>query len=230
MTPTWEIYDAAAPLAAHQWGKPSVRMLVVGLGEGELLVVSPLRKLPEESWAQLESWGRVRWLLAPNAFHNLGLEPWQARFPDARIVAHPRALPRLRKRLPQLQFGELDELRARLPSHVRLLEPPGAKQGETWLAVDDPTTRSWFVADSFVNESKLPGALGLFMRVMGFRTGLIANPFFMRFFTPDKAAYARWLEGEFEARPPQRFIPSHGALVEGDTLVDQLRSALAKRL
>ena len=113
-TDLWEIHDPTLPLATAIYSRQHVRMAVIGIGNGELLIVSPGTSMSDASWARVAAWGTPRFLLAPNHFHNAGLARWQARFPNATIVAHPRAQARLRKKLPGHTISDLAPLQAAL--------------------------------------------------------------------------------------------------------------------
>ena len=224
----WQLHDESVLLATTTYGPQRARMAVIAIGaigEGDLLIVSPGTGMSDAAWARVAAWGAPRFLLAPNHFHNAGLAKWQARFPDAQIVAHPRAQARLRKKLPGHTITDLADLQAALPPDVRVFSPPGAKQGETFVSVQRPTGPAWFVTDALVNESKLPGGpTGLIIRLFGFRTGLMTNPFFKRFFLADRPAYKQWLLAELGRDRPTLFIPSHGDPLHGPDLVDRLRA------
>jgi len=73
----------------------SLRSVAVELHDGGLAVVSPIRTLETDAVAQLAELGPVRFLVAPNHYHHLGLAAWRERFPDARVVCAPAAHPRL---------------------------------------------------------------------------------------------------------------------------------------
>ncbi len=222
----WEVYAAAIPFAGCIYGRQRVRMAVVGLGDGDLLVISPGVPRDERAWEQLAAWGKPRFLLAPNHFHHMGIPAWVQRFPDVTVVAAARALPRLHKQLPGHRLADLSALQAVLPDHVRVFGPPMAKQGETWVAVTTSAGVAWFVTDALVNEARLPkGALGLLMRLVGFRTGLMTNPFFKRFFLANRAAYKAWMKAELERDQPTLFVPSHGQVVRGANVCELLQHA-----
>ncbi|MDI3291529.1 hypothetical protein [Polyangium sp. 15x6] len=224
----WEIYDAALPFAGatYKFGPQRVRMAVVGLGGGALLVVSPGTDLSEAHWERLSRWGTPRFLLAPNHFHHAGLAAWKARFPDAKVVAHPRAQALLRIKRRGIPIEDLSLLEAALPDGIRVFSPPMAKQGETWVSVKTNEGAAWFVTDGILNEERLPrGLLGLFLRVAGFRPGLMTNPFFKRFFLEDKAAYKAWVRAELDRDRPVLFVPSHGAPLRGADVGERLRAA-----
>jgi hypothetical protein len=200
-------------------------MAVIGLGGGALLVVSPGTPVSEAQWEKLSQWGTPRFLLAPNHFHHIGIPAWKARFPDATVVAHPRALARLRKKVPGVTIEDLAPLEAALPEGVRVFGPPMAKQGETWVSVKTKEGAGWFVTDGIVNEQRLPGGLtGVIIRLAGFRTELMTNPFFKRFFLADKAAYKAWIGTELDRDNPVLFIPSHGAPLRGPDVSSRLRA------
>ena len=223
---TWDIYDEALPFAGAIYGKQRVRMALFGLGGGALLVVSPGTSMTDADWSRVEGLGTPRFLLAPNCYHNGGLASWKARYPQATVVAHPRAQARLRKQVPGVTIEDLSLLEAALPEGMRVFGPPMAKQGETWVSAKTSSGVAWFVTDSIVNEPRMPpGVVGTVMWLAGFRAGLITNPLFKRFFLKDKPAYKAWVSAELERDRPTLFVPSHGAPLRGTTVVEQLRAA-----
>lgn len=222
----WEVYDAELPLLAARYGSNRARMAVIGLGGSELLVVSPGAIADEQHWAQLAKYGKPALLLAPNHFHNSGLAVWAARFPQAKVVAAAGALPRLRKKLPALNIGDVAEVAEQLPSTIRLMQPPTAKQGELWLSIATSGGQAWFVTDGLINERRLPpGPLGVLIWLVGFRAGLMTNPLFKRLFLADKQRYKAWVLEQLEADPPQLFLPSHGQPLRGPDVASRLRQA-----
>lgn len=217
---TWEVFDDDLPLLGGIYSRARVRMTVVGLGGGDLLIVSPGKVRDEASFEALERRGRPRWLLAPNHFHNGGLATWKKRYPDIRVAAHPRAHKRLSKQVPDLgAIDDLDALGAALPEGVRVFGPPMARQGETWIAAKTSAGTAWLVCDAIVNDRKLPW----FLWVLGFRPRLMTNPFFKRLFVESKADYKRWFLSELDNDPPAVLIPSHGGVERGADLVERLR-------
>jgi len=224
---TWEIYDAEVPFAGAVYGPQRARMAVIGLGGGALLVVSPADTLSDAQWDQLARWGTPRFILAPNRYHTVGITAWKERFPAAAVVAHPRAHARLRKKVPGVAIDDLAPLEAALPQGVRIFSPPMAKQGETWVSVKTRDGAAWFVTDGIVNQERLPGGpVGLFLRLVGFRTRLMVNPFFKRLFLSDKAAFKAWASAEIEKDTPALFVPSHGAPLRGLDLRARLEAAI----
>lgn len=201
-----------------RYGPQKVRMVALQLRDGGSVVLSP-GACDEATLAEVAAWAPPRFLLAPNHFHNGGIALWKRRFPDAAVVAHPVAQPRLRRQVPGVEFGGLEALEAALPDGARLLCPPGARQGETWLSAPCGEGRAWFVTDALVNEPRLaPGPLGWGMWLVGFRPGLIVNPFFRRFFLDDARAFAAWTRERLAEDTPTVFVPSHGRIVHEEAV------------
>jgi len=212
--------DDELPLLGAHYGSMRVRMTAVGIGNGNLLVVSPGKPRDEAILDELERRrGTPRWLLAPNHFHNEGLGYWKRRYPNIRVAAHERAHARLLKRAPELgRIEDLDALRAELPEGIRLFGPPTAKQGETWVAAKTRQGTAWIVCDGIVNDRKYPWAMWL----LGFRPRLMTNPLFKRLFV-QKADYKRWVIEQLEQDPPSVLVPCHGRVERGPDLAEQLR-------
>jgi hypothetical protein len=200
-------------------------MAVIGLGGGALLVVSPGAPLRDTWWEQLSRWGTPRFLLAPNHYHNAGVAAWKERFPEAAVVADPRAHARLRKKVPGVAIEDLAPLEAALPEGMRVFGPPMAKQGETWVSMNTKEGAAWFVTDGIVNSERLPrGAMGLVFRLIGFRSELMTNPLFKRLFLADKAAYKAWVGAELDRDQPVLFVPAHGEAIRGEDVCSRLRA------
>ncbi len=224
---TWDIYDPTLPLAGIRYADIKARMLLVGLGDGQLLAVSP-GTIDDAAFAEVDKWGKVTWLLAPNHFHWWGLSIWKKRYPDVRVVAHPNALPGLRKKVKGLEIGDVADLKAVLPKHVKLHHPPSAKQGETWVQVQMTTGRALFVTDGIINEQRLPRPpVGWIMKLLGFREELMTNPAFKRFFLRDKEEYKAWVAALLQNEPPTYYIPAHGQSFHGPGTASRLSAANA---
>jgi hypothetical protein len=76
------------------------RSLAVRCPDGALAVLSPLPD--DEARRDVAALGPVRFLVAPNSFHHVGLASWAAAFPDARSFLAPG----LRARRPELPGGD----------------------------------------------------------------------------------------------------------------------------
>lgn len=223
----WEVLEETLPVVGALYGAQQARTIAVGLGDRGLVVVSPGVPIVEAGFVDLARFGTPRFLLAPNSLHNAGLATWSARYPDAVVVAHPRAIRRLHKQVPSVRVEDLARLEAALPPSVRLFSPPMTKQGETWLSLALPHHRAWFVVDGILNLERLPpGPLGWVLRLLGFRAGLFANRFFQRRFVTDRAALRAWILAALDRDRPTMLIPAHGEILVGDDVTDRLRAVV----
>ncbi|MEL7028546.1 MAG: DUF4336 domain-containing protein [Pseudomonadota bacterium] len=66
----------------------TTRMTVVLLESGGVWLHSPVRPTPERQQA-VERLGPVEHLVAPNKVHSLGVAPWRAAYPSAKVWASP---------------------------------------------------------------------------------------------------------------------------------------------
>lgn len=66
----------------------TTRMTVIRLESGGLWVHSPVAPTPERRRA-VDALGPVEYLVAPNKIHSLGVNPWKAHYPSARVWASP---------------------------------------------------------------------------------------------------------------------------------------------
>ena len=66
----------------------TTRMTVVRLETGGVWLHSPVRPTPERCRA-VDELGPVEHLIAPNKIHSLGVEPWKALYPSAKVWASP---------------------------------------------------------------------------------------------------------------------------------------------
>lgn len=113
MTETLTHDDALVPFAEGVWigtaparilGMPlTATMAVLRLGDGSLLIYSPVHMTPERR-AAVEALGRVSHLYAPNLYHHLWLGEWASAFPPARVHA-PQGLG---KKRPNLRIDRLN--------------------------------------------------------------------------------------------------------------------------
>jgi hypothetical protein len=201
-----------------------LRTVALELPGGGTCVISPTRGI--DPAPIVERAGDVRYLLAPNHFHYMGIAPWLEKCPRALPVCGPVARPRLTKKV-EIPWTDLEELAAALPEDASLLEPEGTRNGEVWLRVGS----TWVVCDAFFNLPVMPsGALGIFCRLTSMAPGLKIGGTWKYLALKDRTKYAAWLERTLEQHPPERLIASHGAIAEGADLADQIRALVRARL
>src|SRR5687767_13535583 len=81
------------------------RMTVVRLNDGSLVVHSPIEGNAHLTY-ELTAIGEVKFIIAPSKMHDLYLEDWLMRFPEARLL-HSPALPQTMKM--QGRASKIDE-------------------------------------------------------------------------------------------------------------------------
>lgn len=199
--PTLRALTGVEGVYTSQIGK--LRCTVLRLRDGGLCLYSPVAGLDDAVRASLQELGDVRFLLAPNHYHNKGLSEYQISFPDADIICSEAALPRLSK-VTGLEFGGLEGLAARLPDNVQILEPEGLKTGEVWFEIRNEAEVVWIVTDAFTSASiasneyaQEPSMLGTFPKY-GVRDG---------------DAFKSWVQAQVSYQAPTILVPCHGAPV-----------------
>jgi hypothetical protein len=197
-----------------------LRSLAFKLADGRLAVWSAIKGLGADAHRELAALGRPDLLVAPNHFHNLGLDEYARAYPGTTAVAAAAAVPRVRRKCK----GDVrDEARLRpaLPLHVSLLIPPATTTGELWLSVRGEQ-RAWIVGDGFFNIARTPfSPMGLILRSLGTSPGLRIGRAY-RWFIRDRAAYQGWLMGKIAQERPTMLIPCHGDVLVDAALPDRL--------
>lgn len=185
-------------------------MAVIDLGEGELLLFSPIELTPGRR-AAVEALGSVRHLYAPNTFHHMWIGAWAEAFPKARLHA-PAGLAKKRSDLridrthgsePEPGFaGVIDELRidgSRLEETVLLHEPSG----------------TLLVADLVHNIGRPPGAWTfVYTWLMGFYDRVALSRVLRWTAFSDRAAARRSID-HLLTQPFDRLVVGHGTPLDG---------------
>lgn len=209
-------------------GPVSLRAVAVDLGSAAVCVYSPVPKAGQNALQFLGVLGTPI-LLAPNAFHTLGLPEHAAAFADAKVVASTRASGRIHKKTG-LKVHDLNALRERLPAHIALLELPPIRNGEVWLSVRSAGHCAWIVCDGFLNLQRVPsGAFGALLKMLRMGPGLSISATF-KWMMKDRAAYRAWLLAQIERDKPTMLIPSHGQIINDPNLPARLRELVHERL
>lgn len=209
-----------------------LRMLAIRLIDGSFMVYSPISSVDDEIWQALDQMGRVSTLLAPNHYHNLGLQPCLRRYGQLRLVAASDAIPRLTKKT-SLVFETTEALSLLLPKGLNWASPEGLKGGETWLYTqsvdesDGDRKQLLIVCDAFFNMSHpKSGLIHVIFRMAGTYPGLRVSRLFPLIGAQDMDQYKTWLR-EFLARVnPNKLIPAHGEIIERTDLADKLLALL----
>ncbi len=94
-----DIWLSAGPEAQVIGFRYPTRMVLIRLGVGHLLAISPVALTPNLK-AEIEALGEVRHIVGPNSLHDLFLGEWRQAYPQATL----HAAPGLRQVRPDLAF------------------------------------------------------------------------------------------------------------------------------
>ncbi len=200
--------------ATYWFGQGSASSVAIGLGPGELLLISPpAGEVAPSLLNALAELGTVTSLLAPNGNHRLGVRGGQERFPEAVLYAPELMLDRVGAKAvrgrPPRPMAELVE---RLPAGVELLVPPHVKRPDVVGHFATPAGGLWYLNDLVVNLDSLgKPPLSWLLGFLDFRVGLAVNGFGCRnVVVQDRPAFARWFAEELERVPPIGAVFGHG--------------------
>jgi hypothetical protein len=218
---SWTVIDEDAGVLSrsYSFGPATANTVVVRLGEGRLLVVSPGRKLPASAFEELAEHGKVVAMLAPNGFHYLGMSEWVERFPEARLFATQAAARRINKRQPSRRFEPIDAIDEHLPDHVHVNAPPAMKDPDVFVRVDTDAGAVWFSNDVLGNMAALPDhwLFRFLFKVTRSGPGFSVNRLALKFLGP-KPAFREFIVRQMKEHPPRILVPGHGAALTGDDL------------
>ncbi|HET9333121.1 MAG TPA: hypothetical protein VFQ21_06010 [Gemmatimonadota bacterium] len=186
-------------------------MTVLRLGDGTLLLHSPVAMAPERRTA-VEALGRVAHLYAPNLFHHLRIGDWAAAFPSAKLHAPPG----LARKRPDLRIDRVHHA-APEPAFDGIIEEhriDGCRLEET--ALFHSPSRTLVVADLVHNIGRPEHRwTEVYTRTMGFYDRVALSRAIRRTAFPDKASARRSIDALLSV-PFERLIVGHGApLVTG---------------
>ena len=213
----WKIFDAQLPILSYEYsfGPGTAHALAVGI-DGGLLIVSPPCRVASGVFEDLARYGPVRALVAPSAFHYLGLSEWRARFPEAALFAPLQSIARIEQRSKLRGIRPLAEAAPITGSRIELTDMPHYKTGEALVRIATERGPVWYLTDIVMNLPALPShpVFKVMFKLSGSGPGLKLNNIAPLFMVRDKAALKRWLAAEFGKAQPRWLIPSHGDILE----------------
>jgi hypothetical protein len=219
---TWRSLTACGDVRVlkYSWGPANANALAVRLGAQGWLVVSPPRGAPPPIQDELAADGGVCALLAPNAYHYLGQEAWQQRFPGATSWAPSGALARIagKTKAPRLQRAE--ELALQLPSTVALVFPEGQKSPDLLVRISSRTGEVvWWLGDLFSNTTAADQIwpLRVVSRLAGSGPGYRRNTRPELVYVRNRDAWLASVRSAVTAHAPSVVVPAHGDPVLADT-------------
>jgi hypothetical protein len=195
----------------------SLRCISIKLRGGDICLYSPVRGLATAA-ASLVPPGRIRFLLAPNHYHNAGLTEHLRLYPRALLCASDAAALRLRF-VTGLRPQGLDACAKALGPETSILQPAGLKTGEVWLKVRDNGNAhvAWVVTDAFCGPRKSSDSVADTPEILGT---------FPSFGIDDRTKYVTWVRQQLARDQPTTLIPCHGALIRDANLPEKLERLL----
>jgi len=214
------------------------RMVVLRLHDGVLAYSPSPARLDAQTRAELASIGELRWLVAPNEIHNLGLRAFQQAYPRAHTtgcVGHPQ-------RVPGARFDLL------LDADTPASEVPWAESGEVEfhvlggnaflheIAVFHRPSKTLVLTDAIevVEPAHLGGnPPGAAMRWMLRTSGLLLGQACM---SPEHSMFCvdpDALEASLAALDAWDFdsmVIAHGRILKGDEARTSLRDAFGRTI
>lgn len=227
MPSNWTVVEPslAALTFAYSFGPGIADALALCTPDG-VIVVTPPCNAPENTFAELEKYGPIKALVAPNAYHNMGLKEWSARFPKAPIFAPAQSIERTVKKSKLKNIEKVADAKSLLGDKIELIDMPHYKTGEVLIRWKTDTGYAWFLTDVAMNFEKAPsGPFGLVARwtksAPGFRRNAIAGFFMVK----DKAPLYSWIQEQAELTPPSLIVMCHGSNVAIENASAQVSAA-----
>lgn len=213
---SWTVVEPslAALTFTYSFGPGTANALALAV-PGGVIVVSPPCNPPESAFTELAEHGPVKALVAPNAFHNMGLAAWRARFPEARLFAPAQSIARVEKQAKLSGVRPVAEMADILGDRIELVDMPHYKTGEALVRWRTEGGWAWYVTDVMMNFPEVPkGIFGTICRWTKSAPGLRRNAISGTFATRDKRALYAWLNEQADRTPPGVVVVCHGATAQ----------------
>jgi hypothetical protein len=228
-TPSWIVVEPSLPALTYTYSfGPGLANALALTVDGGFVVVSPPSKPAENAFIELEQRGPIRALIAPNAFHHMGLGSWKERYPDAPIFAPAQSIERIEKQSKLTAIRPLAEASKLVGDRIELVDMPYYKTGEVLIRWRVDGGWAWYMTDVAMNITQpLKGLFGMIFRwtksTPGFRRNALAGAFMVK----DKRALYAWLAAQAEKTAPKLLVMCHGEHVHPVDPVAEVRAALA---
>jgi hypothetical protein len=212
----WTVFDAEVPVLIHTYpfGPGRVNALAIGC-EGGLIILSPPYKAHQDTFASLQRYGPVQGLVAPNAFHHMGIPEWKQRFPGAMVFAPAQSIARVQKKSGLAGIRPVSDANTLARGAFELTDMPYYRTGEALARIRSSRGLAWYLTDIVINVNEFP-ANPLFRLAfsVAYGRGLHYNRIAPLLMVRDKAALKRWLAEEYRKDDPHWLIVSHGDTVD----------------
>ena len=225
-------HDPIQKLNAHLWRVEgevpgmSIRrvMTVAKRSDGDLVIHSGIL-LSDSEFAELEAWGRPRYLLVPNRYHRLDAAAFRARYPDLIVLSPSGSRAAVEKVIPTQ--GAYEDFPP--DSIVRVQTLPGTAGREGVILIQAADGTSLVFNDLVMNMDKWPDVMGnLITTLLGSAPGPRISRLSRWALVKDRGALSAELERLAALPDLCRIIVSHDKISEGNTsAASDLRQALA---
>ena len=213
----WTVFDADLPVLTYTYsfGIGVANSLAVG-GQQGLIVVSPPYRAAQSVFEDLERRGKVRALVASNAFHHMGIPEWKRRYPNAAVFAPAQAIARVRKQTGLDDLAPLARMGAIPGDDIEFVDMPYYRMGEALVRIHTARGLAWYVTDLILNFRELPRhpVIRTLFKLSGSGPGLRFNRVAPLFMVRDRAALRKWERQQFEQDKPRWLLPTHGEVFD----------------
>jgi hypothetical protein len=230
---TWKKVSEGIWVRVYSFHDNPMLSSAIALAGGGLLVLSPGTDLRDADFAELDALGTVKALVAPGAFHNMGLPAWSARYPSAGLYGPTAAAKHIAKVHPGLApLQDLKALSAILSPDVEVFEVDGCGQPDALVVVRRADGTTWFTNEIITNWPSWPSKLvfRLLFKLTGAGLGLDVSKMALMFIKGKKPAVKAFFEGKLASHPPTQLVPCHGEVLQDPALPQRLGEVLARRL
>ena len=221
----WTLVEPTLPVlvGCYRLGKHvNANAVVVGLGGGKLLLLSPpsppdadaLHDALAKGCPGLPQGGEVIAIASPSQGHTAGLAAAASRWPSAQVYAPADTLPKAQALLPaERTVQPLSALASTLPVAISLVIPPYQHRSDAIGRFRTDAGTVWYVNDLITNMTSLPEPwlLRTLLGLLGFATCLRPNRFaWRRRIVSDASALSAWFAQELSLSPPVALVVGHG--------------------
>jgi hypothetical protein len=229
MASTWTVVEPSLPALTHTYSfGPGIASSLALVVEGGVVLVSPPCNVADAVFTDLAEHGPLRALVAPNAFHSMGLAPWRERNPDVPIFAPAQSIARLEKTTKITSIKPVAEASGLIGDRVEVVDMPHYKTGEILVRWRGEGGWVWYLTDVAMNLPVVPkGPFGWIMKWTKSGPGLRRNAIASMFMIKDKRALYGWIAEQADKTPPSLIVPCHGDLVRPSDPAGEIRAAFA---
>jgi hypothetical protein len=230
--PSWKVlpHRPLEKLAENLWRVegdleklPLKRVMAVARREDGDLVIHNAIALSEPEMAELESLGKVSYLIVPSGFHRMDARRFLDRYPQARVVCPSGARKKVEEVVPVHLVYE--EFPADAAVSLTTLDGVGAQEGVMTVQSSDGV--SLVVNDALFNMPHVPGAHGfIFKHLTKSSGGLRVSRLTRLLLIKDRAAFAAHLLRLADTPSLRRILVAHHQTVSEDAAA-ALRAAVA---